>query len=62
MSLRSLVPFVDSIDSFGSDAHSIEVVCYAYVNPACFKHLGCCGLEVKGKQFLDQLIVCEGMD
>ena len=60
--LRSSAPFVDSIDSFGSKAHSREVVCYGYVSPACLKHLGCCGLEVKGEQFLDQLIVCEGTD
>ena len=34
--LRSLVPFVDSIESFGSEAHSIVVVCYGYMSPACF--------------------------
>ena len=60
--LRSLAQFVDSIDSFGSKAHSIEVVCYGYVSPACFEHLGCCGFEVKSEQFLDQLTVCEGTD
>ena len=59
---RSSAPFVDSIDSFGSKAHSIEVVCYGYVSPACFEHLGSYGFEVNGKQFLDQLTVCEGMD
>ena len=47
--LRSLALFVESIDSFGSEAHSIEIVCYGYVSPACFKHL-------------DQLTVCEGTD
>ena len=54
--------FVDSIDSFGSKAHSMELVCYGYVSPACFKHLGCCDLEIKSEQFPDQLTVCEGMD
>ena len=54
--------FVDSIDSFGSKAHSIEVVCYSRVSPACFKHVDCCSLEVKGEQFLVQLTVCEGID
>ena len=52
-----LARFVDSIDSFGSEAHSTEVVCYGYVSPASFKHLGCCGFEVKAEQFLDQLTV-----
>ena len=51
-----------SNDSFGSEAHGIEVVCYDYVSPACFKHLGCCGLDVKCKQFLDPFTVCRGMD
>ena len=60
--LRSSTLFVDSMDSFGSEAHGIEVVCYGYVSPACFEHLGCCSLEVKGEQFLDQPTVCEGMD
>ena len=60
--LRSSVLFVDSIDSFGTEANNIETVCYGYVSPACFEHLGCCGFEVKGEQFLDQLTVCEGMD
>ena len=55
-------PFVDSIDSFGSKVHSIEVVCYGYVSPACFQHLACCSIEVKSKQFLDQLTVCKDMD
>ena len=50
--LRLLAPFVDIINSFGSEAYSIEVVCYGYVSPAWFGHLGCCGLEVKGGQFL----------
>ena len=45
--LRSSAPFVDSIDRCGSEAHSMEVVCYGKASPACFKHLGCCGLEVK---------------
>ena len=57
-----MAPFVDSMDSFGSEAHSIEDVCYGYVSPACFKHLGCCGLKAKSEQFLDQLTVCEGKD
>ena len=55
--LRLSAPFVDNIDSSGSETHSIEVVCYGYVNPACFEQIGCCGLEVK-----DQLTVCEGTD
>ena len=55
--LRSLAPFVDNMDSFGSEAHGIEVVCYGYVRLASFKNLGCCGLEVKGKQFPYQLTV-----
>ena len=62
VSKTEVISSVDSIDSFQSEAHSIEVVCYGYVSPACFEHLGCCGLEVKGEQFLDQLTVCEGMD
>ena len=57
-----LAPFIDNINSFGSEAHSIEVVCYGYVSPTYFEHLGCCGFEVKGEQFLDQLTVCEGTD
>ena len=60
--LRSLAPSYDSIDSFRSEAHSMEVVCYGYVSPACFKYLDFCGLEVKSEQFPDQLTVCEGMD
>ena len=60
--LRSLAPFGDSIDSFRSETHSTEVVCYGYVSPACFGHLGCCGFEVKSEQFLDQLTICEGTD
>ena len=51
--LRLSTLFVDSINSCGSEAHSIEVVCYGHVSPACFKHLGCCDFEVKSKQFLD---------
>ena len=39
----------DSINSFGSKAHSTEVVYYGYESPACFEHLGCCGLEVNGE-------------
>ena len=50
------------MESLGSEANSIEVVCYGYVSPASFKYLDCCGLEVKGEQFLDQLTVCEGMN
>ena len=57
VTLRMWAPFVDSIDGFGSEAHGIEVICYGYVSPACFEHLGCCDLEVKGEQFLDQLTV-----
>ena len=60
--LRSLALFIDSINSSGLKAHSIEVVCDGYVSPACFEHPGCCGLEVKGEQFLDKLTVCEGTD
>ena len=56
------VSSVDSIDSFGSEAHSIEVVSYGYVNPACFENLGCCGFEVKGEQCLDLLTVCDSTD
>ena len=60
--LRSSALFVDSIDSFGSETHSMEVVCCGYVSPACFKHLGCCGLEFKSEQLLDHLTVYEGTD
>ena len=60
--LMSSALFVDSINSFGSKTHSIEVISYGYVSPACFDHLGCCGLEVKSKKFLNQLTVCAGMD
>ena len=60
--LRLSAPFVDSINSFGSWTHSIKVACYGYVSPVCFKHLGCCGLEVKDEKFLDQLTLCEGTD
>ena len=56
--LRSLAPFVDSIDSFGSKAIAWRLSAIGYVSSACFKHLGCCGLEVKSKQFLDQFTVC----
>ena len=34
--LRLPASFIDSSDSFGSEAHSMEVVCYGYVSPACF--------------------------
>ena len=44
MRLRSSASFFDNIDSFGSNAHNIEIVCYGYVSPTCCKHLGCCGL------------------
>ena len=60
--LRSSPLFVDSINNFRSKAHNIEVFCYGYVSPACFEHLGCCGLEIKGEQFFDHLTVCEGMN
>ena len=60
--LRSSALFVDNMDSFGSEAHSIEVVCYSYVSLACFKHLDCWGLEVRDEPFLDQLTLSEGTD
>ena len=60
--LRLLAPFVDSMDSFGLETHNIEVVCYGYLSPACFEHLGCCGFKVKSEQFLDQVTVCEATD
>ena len=55
--LRSLALFVDSSNSFGFEAHSIEFVCYGYVSPACFKHLGCCGLLCEFIYFTYQFTV-----
>ena len=54
--LRSSALFVDSIDGLGSKAHSIEVVCYGYVSPTCFEHLGCCGLRSGVSNFLKSLL------
>ena len=50
--LRSLAPFVDSIDSFHTKAHSIEVVCYGYVGTACLNILAVVAFRSRASNFL----------
>ena len=50
--LRSSALFVESINSFGSKAHSIEIVCYGYVSPAFLSILAVVALRSRVSNFL----------